>query len=99
MLRHDPDVDERREALRHLIDGHPPDDGEVRRHQGVQRNGLKGFGLVRRKAKGREELARDARALFWFDELQRCAALDDRAMKEPLRRRHREQRRHFATAA
>ena len=46
-----------------------------------------------------QELARDARSLLGLDELDRRAALDDRAVKEPLRRRHREQSRHLTAAA
>ena len=47
----------------------------------------------------RHQLARDARALIALDELQRRAALDDGAMEQPLRRRHRQQRRDLPAAA
>ncbi len=45
------------------------------------------------------ELARHARALLRLDELQRRAALDDRAVEQPFGGRHREQRRDLAAAA
>ncbi len=47
----------------------------------------------------RHELARHARGLVALDELDRRAALDDRAVEQALRGRHREQRRDLAPAA
>ena len=44
------------------------------------------------------QLARDTRALIRLDEPQRRAALDDRAVEQSLRGRHRQQRGHLSSA-
>ncbi len=81
VARHSRAVDGRREAHRHLVDVHARDGREVGAHEPVERHGLQLVhdGLLQPEL--RRELACDARCLVALHELDRRAALDDRAMK------------------